>query len=186
MKPDFHKSEDPHHEGAVHVHVHSVRLYVAVFLTLIALTVITVATSYIDIDGFVRPGTAPGAGGMNLALAMVIATFKAFCVVTWFMHLKDDNRFNALVFIGSVLFAGVFFAYTFNDTNYRGQSDPYNGVHVRPDTGERAPGGIDHVFPGEEPELGIEAPAASEHDEPSGEASPGHHTEAAPAAHGAP
>ncbi len=160
MKPDFHHSEDPQHEGAVHVHVHSVKLYVAIFLTLITLTVITVATSYIDIDAFVRPGTPHGAGGFNLALAMIIAPTKAACVVTWFMHLKDDNRFNALIFIGSVLFAGIFFAYTVNDTAYRGQVEPYNGVYVLPSTGERAPGGVDHVFPGEEPEPGIEAPAA--------------------------
>ena len=151
MQQDFHNSEDPHHEGAVHVHVHSVKLYVGVFLTLIFLTVVTVATSYIDIDGFVDPRAVPGANGFNLLLAMVIATSKAFFVVTWFMHLKDDNRFNALVFLGSLLFAGIFFTYTFNDTAYRGQSDPYNGVHVTPDTGERAPGGPDHVFPGELP-----------------------------------
>lgn len=160
MKSDLHHSEGEQHDGAVHVHVHPVRLYLGIFFTLIALTVITVATSYIDIDGLIRPGTPAGAGGFNLALAMLIATAKATCVVTWFMHLKDDNRFNAIVFVGSVLFAGIFFAYTVNDTAYRGQTDPYNGVHVSPLTGERAPGGVDHVFPGEMPEPGIQAPPA--------------------------
>ena len=58
------------------------------------------------------------------------------------MHLRDDSRFNALVFIGSVLFAGVFLAYTMNDTAHRGAGDPYYGVHVLPTTGERAPGGV--------------------------------------------
>ncbi len=182
MKQDFHKSEDPSHEGAVHVHIHSVRMYVTVFLVLISLTVLTVLTSYIDIDGFVREGTPPGAGGMNLGLAMVIATVKAVCVVTWFMHLKDDNRFNALVFVGSLLFAAVFFAYTVNDTGARGQSDPYNGVHVTPDTGERAPGGIDHVFPGEAPEPGIDAPAEPEAHE--GEPAADHGAADEPAAEG--
>lgn len=181
MEQDFHKSEGGHHDGAVHVHVHSIRLYVTVFLVLIALTVLTVATSYIDIDGFIRPGTPRGAGGMNLLLAMAIASTKAFFVVTWFMHLKDDNRFNALVFFGSLVFMGVFFAYTINDTAYRGQSDPYNGVHVTPDTGERAPGGIDHVFPGEEPEEGITPPEApqgaeaGEHSQQGGPPSSGEH-----------
>lgn len=160
MNSDVHTSEEAH-DGAVHVHVHSVRLYVMVFLALIALTVITVLTSYVDIDGFIRPDTPAGAGGMNLVVAMLIATTKAFCVCAWFMHLKDDSRFNALVFLGSVLFAGVFLAYTLNDTAYRGQNDPFNGVHVRPDTGERAPGGIDHVFHGELPEPGIAVPAES-------------------------
>lgn len=146
---------DDHAEGAVHVHVHSIQFYGAILGTLIVLTVITVATSLVDIDGFVQPGTPQGAGGFNLALAMLIATIKAGFVVTFFMHLKDDSRFNALVFVGSVLFAGVFLAYTMNDTSHRGQGDPFYGVHVLPTTGERAPGGVACRFEGEDPEPGI-------------------------------
>lgn len=134
-----------HGEGALHVHVHDAKLYYGIFGTLIFLTVLTVATSYLDIDGFVRPGTPHGAGGLNFLLAMAIATAKATFVVTYFMHLKDDNRFNALVFIGSVLFAGVFFAYTLNDTYYRQHEDPYQGTHVHPRTGELAPGGVSDI-----------------------------------------
>jgi cytochrome c oxidase subunit 4 len=175
MKSDFSDAEDPHHEGAVHVHVHSVRMYLMVFAALIVLTGITVATSYVDIDGFILPGTPAGAGGFNLILAMVIATTKAFFVVTWFMHLKDDNRFNALVFVGSVLFVGVFLAYTINDTSYRGETDPYNGVYVLPGTGERAPGGLDRALPGEEPEAGIAAPDPAEEDPAGAHAGDGEH-----------
>lgn len=149
---DEHADED---DGAVHVHVHSVRFYATILAFLMLLTVITVATSYIDIDGFIQPGTPHGAGGFNLALAMIIATMKASLVVTFFMHLRDDARFNALVFIGSVLFAGVFLAYTMNDTANRGQGDPFHGVHVLPTTGERAPGGVGCRFVGEDPEPGI-------------------------------
>jgi cytochrome c oxidase subunit 4 len=144
MSSDSHAHES-HDDGAVHVHVHDVSLYAKVFGALIFLTVVTVATSYIDIDGFVRPGTPHGAGGLNFLLAMVIATGKAAFVVTWFMHLKDDSRFNALVFVGSVLFAGVFLAYTLNDTYYRQHENPYQGVMVHPSTGERAPGGQSDV-----------------------------------------
>lgn len=157
-------AHDAHHDdhgdhaddGKVHVHVHPESFYFKIFGALIALTVITVATSYIDIDGFISPGTPHGAGGFNLALAMVIASTKAAFVVTFFMHLKDDNRFNALVFVGSVLFAGVFLAYTLNDTNHRNDGDRFHGIHVLPSTGERAPGGIDRQFTFEEPEEGIE------------------------------
>lgn len=144
-----------HDEGAVHVHIHSIQFYAAILGTLIFLTVLTVATSLVDIDGFVQPGTPQGAGGFNLILAMVIATIKAGFVVTYFMHLRDDSRFNALVFVGSVLFVGVFFAYTMNDTGHRGHGDPFYGVHVLPTTGERAPGGVRCIFQGEEPEEGI-------------------------------
>jgi len=144
-----------HDDGAVHVHIHSVRFYGAILAILVALTVITVATSLVDVDGFMQPGTPQGAGGFNLAIAMLIATVKAGFVVTFFMHLRDDSRFNALVFVGSVLFAGVFLAYTMNDTAHRGQGDPYYGVHVSPTTGERAPGGVVCTFMGEEPEHGV-------------------------------
>ncbi|MFO0680620.1 MAG: cytochrome C oxidase subunit IV family protein [Sandaracinus sp.] len=149
-----HDEHGSHDDGAVHVHVHSLRFYGAILGTLILLTVITVATSLVDIDGMIQPGTPQGAGGFNLALAMLIATVKAGFVVTFFMHLKDDNRFNALIFIGSLLFVGIFLAYTMNDTGHRGQGDPYYGVHVLPTTGERAPGGVQCVFEGELAEAG--------------------------------
>jgi cytochrome c oxidase subunit IV len=147
--------DDPAQEH-VHVHVHPESFYWKIFGALIALTVITVATSYVDIDGFVSPGTPNGAGAFNLGLAMIIACTKAALVVTFFMHLKDDSRFNALVFVGSVLFAGVFLAYTLNDTNHRNDGDRFHGIHVIPSTGERAPGGVDHQFTFEEPEAGVE------------------------------
>jgi len=152
---DGHDHDEHHVEGAVHVHIHSIKFYAGILGILIFLTVATVATSLVDIDGFIQPGTPQGAGGFNLALAMIIATIKAGFVVTFFMHLRDDSRFNALVFVGSVLFAGVFLAYTMNDTGHRGQGDPYYGVHVMPTTGERAPGGVSCRFQGEEPEPGI-------------------------------
>lgn len=184
MKADLPASEGSHHEGAVHVHVHHWKLYVGVFAVLVFLTIVTVLTSEIDIDGFVRPGTPHGTGGLNFLLAMVIATAKAACVCTWFMHLKDDQRFNALIFVGSVLFVSVFFAYTFNDTGYRGQGDPYNGVQVRPDTGERAPGGIEQPFPGEEVPAGLE-PATGAESGHAGESADGPGREGGEQTHGA-
>ena len=152
---DSHDHDHAHDEGAVHVHIHSIKFYGGILGTLIFLTVLTVATSLVDVDGFIQPGTAQGAGGFNLAIAMLIATVKAGFVVTFFMHLRDDSRFNAIFFVGSVLFAFVFLAYTMNDTSHRGQGDPYYGVHVMPTTGERAPGGISCRFEGEEPEPGV-------------------------------
>lgn len=143
MSNEHHDTHAGHpNDGAVHVHIHDVKLYLGIFFTLMILTVVTVLASLVDIDGFIRPGTPHGTGGINFLLAMAIATFKATCVVTWFMHLKDDKRFNALIFIGSLLFVGVFFAYTLNDTYYRQNEDRIQGQHVHPSTGERAPGGL--------------------------------------------
>lgn len=163
-------------DGMVHVHVHPTKFYAAILGALLVLTVVTVAVSYVDIDGILALGReVEGVGAWNLTVAILIATMKASLVVLFFMHLKDDARFNALVFIGSVLFVGVFFAYTMNDTATRGKTgDRYNGVEIDPDTGIRAPGGIAGEIHGEELEAGLVAPAA--------EAAP---VEAAPAA-GAP
>lgn len=137
-----HKHGEAHDDGGVHVHVHSWKFYAAILGTLLFLTIITVAASYLDIDGFLALGEeVQGVGAYNLGLAVLIATVKASLVVLFFMHLKDDARFNALVFVGSLLFIGVFFAYTMNDTALRGTMDRYNGVRVDPDTGLAAPGG---------------------------------------------
>ncbi len=141
-----HDHEHGHHhadDGGVHVHVHPVSLYLKIFFALVFLTIITVFTAkFVDIDGFIVPGTLQGTGGFNLALAMMIAAVKATLVCTWFMHLKDDNKFNAIFFAGSVVFVGVFLVYTMNDTSYRGRDggDPYQGVTRHPRTGAHAPG----------------------------------------------
>jgi cytochrome c oxidase subunit 4 len=37
-------------------------------------------------------------------LALAIATLKASLVVLYFMHMRYDHPFNAIVFIGSLLF----------------------------------------------------------------------------------
>lgn len=145
-----------HDDGAVHVHIHDWKFYFGILVALMVLTVVTVAVSYVDIDAMIALGApTTGLGAWNLAVAILIAAMKASLVVLFFMHLKDDKRFNALIFIGAVLFIGVFFAYTLNDTAVRGTMDRYNGVHVDPDTGERAPGGIDRAIHGQRLEEGL-------------------------------
>src|SRR4051794_4427921 len=126
-RTDAHEHVD---DGAVHAHISSVPFYVAVFLGLLVLTGITVGQSYVDL------------GKANLFAVIVIATMKASLVVTFFMHLKWDNKFNALIFISAVLFIGVFFAYTLNDTDKRGELDPDQNMKIWEKTGEAAPGGM--------------------------------------------
>ena len=99
-------------------------------MTLVCLTVLTVAQSYVDL------------GKLNLAVVILIASTKAALVATFFMHLKYDNKFNVLIFISCIFFIGIFFTYTMNDTNYRGTYDPDQNVKVLPKTGEDAPGGF--------------------------------------------
>lgn len=125
-----HDDHDLHaDDGLVHVHVHPASTYVKIFGALVFLTLVTVALSRVHL------------GEWNFFIAVVVATIKAALVALFFMHLKDDNRFNALIFVGSLIFMGVFFVYTMNDTQYRGQWDESYGTRVSPATGEHAPGG---------------------------------------------
>ncbi len=72
-----------------------VRLYIGVFLALLAGTLLTVGASYIQL----------GHHG-NIAVALVIATLKAGLVAAFFMHLMAEKRPIYLV----VGFTAVFFA----------------------------------------------------------------------------
>ena len=129
-----HGSEDVtalevHSDGRVHAHVSSLKFYVAIFFALIAFTLLTVGASNIHLGKF------------NLVVAVVIASMKASLVVLFFMHLRYDNKFNAMILVVSLLFIGVFFAYTLNDTDHRGDIDLEQGVKILPSTGDPAPGG---------------------------------------------
>jgi cytochrome c oxidase subunit 4 len=120
-----------HDDGAVHAHVSSTFFYMAIFGALICLTVATVGQSYFDL------------GKLNLLVVILIASLKASLVVAFFMHLRWDNKFNALIFVSCILFIGVFFTYTMNDTERRGELDADQNVKVLPKTGDQAPGGFE-------------------------------------------
>lgn len=137
MSESHHASSEAHEHGghsaedaseAVHPHIAPWQFYFKVFGTLIFLTGVTVAVANVDL------------GAANLAIAVTVATIKASLVITFFMHLKDDRRFNALLFLGSLLFGGIFLAYTLNDTAYRGDVDGISGTKRDYRTGEWAPG----------------------------------------------
>ena len=119
-----------HDDGAVHAHISPTKFYIGIFVALITLTVMTVGQSYVDL------------GRANLITVIVIASIKASLVVMFFMHLRYDNKFNALMFVSSLGFIGVFFAYTMNDTDRRrNELNDTTGEYVLPSNGEAAPGG---------------------------------------------
>jgi cytochrome c oxidase subunit 4 len=139
-----------HDDGSVHAHISSLPFYIAIFFTLIVLTLTTVGVSYVHL------------GRANLAVAVVIASMKATLVVLFFMHLRYDNKFNAMILILSLLFIGIFFAYTMNDTDRRAEIDPDQGARILPTTGVPAPGGPE--IPSANPSSGtpvVEAPMAA-------------------------
>jgi cytochrome c oxidase subunit 4 len=118
-------------DGKVHAHISGLAFYVGIFAALIAFTLLTVAISNVHL------------GKANLIVAVVIASMKASLVVLFFMHLRYDNKFYSMILVVSLLFIGVFFAFTLNDTDRRGEIDLDQGVKVLPSTGVVAPGGQD-------------------------------------------
>ena len=92
------------HEAHGAGHVMPLRVLVGVFAGLAALTVLTVAVSKFDF------------GEYNLVIALAIAVMKASLVVLFFMHLIWDKPFNAIVFVGCLVFVGLFIGLTLMDT----------------------------------------------------------------------
>lgn len=127
-KLDHHDAHDHEDDGEVHAHVGSYRSYIAVFLALIFFTLLTVGIASLHL------------GPANLAVAILVASIKAALVCTFFMHLKDDNRFNTLVLLSAIVFIGVFFAYLTNDTSHRAKLDLQAGSKVDLTNGGKAPG----------------------------------------------
>jgi cytochrome c oxidase subunit 4 len=110
-------SDDPHYDGLGH-HISPVRLYWVVFGALLVFTGLTYAVSLANL------------GPAALPVAMLVATVKASLVCTFFMHLKYDERFNVLVFLSSIFFMLVFFAFTMMDVTTRGIIHPIEDYGV--------------------------------------------------------
>jgi len=98
------------HSQESHIgHVLPLSLLVKVFGALVFLTIVTVITGQMEL------------WGIDLALAMVIATMKASLVCLFFMHLKYDRPFHGLILVFSVLIVGIFLAFTTLDlSEYQG------------------------------------------------------------------
>jgi cytochrome c oxidase subunit 4 len=104
-------------------HVTSTKTFVNVLLTLLFLTIITVAASRVDF------------GAANLLIAMLIASVKASLVIAIFMHVKWDTAINKLVFLGSFLFLSLLLIFTLSDQATRGDDDPLRTVKLPVDNG---------------------------------------------------
>ena len=92
------------HANDGHVgHIVPARLTIGVGIALMFLTGVTVWVRAIDL------------GSLNLALAMFIATIKASLVLLYFMHLRWDRPFNAVVLIASLAFVSLFVSFALMD-----------------------------------------------------------------------
>jgi cytochrome c oxidase subunit 4 len=88
-----HHQHDPHSPSADAEHVAKhVRLYVAIGVSLLLLTLLTVGLSYVNF----------GTQQANIVVAMLVATLKASLVAAVFMHLASEKWtiYRFLVFTG--------------------------------------------------------------------------------------
>ena len=90
-------------------HIVYPRVYIGIFLILLAGTLVTVLAAFRDFPG-----------PLNAVLALTIATIKATFVVLYFMHVRYSGRLIWVV-IGSALFwLAIMFALTISDYSSRG------------------------------------------------------------------
>src|SRR5437868_1865106 len=82
-----HEPEEPHGVSVPEPH-HKVN-YIAVFLTLVVLTILTVAVAFMNLEK----------EWQKVLLALTIASIKASCVAFFFMHLKFEGKLIYLILI---------------------------------------------------------------------------------------
>ncbi len=93
-------SHNPHGVG----HLVPVRILAITASALLVLTVVTVWIASFDF------------GDLNIWIALAIAVAKGSLVVMFFMHLKYDRPFHALIFCASLAFVALFISFSLTDT----------------------------------------------------------------------
>lgn len=99
-------ANDPAHD------IVPVRIYLAVFAALMALTVITVWIATIDL------------GDWNVVMALVVATIKAALVLLFFMHLRHSGSLLWIVLGSSFVFVALLIGLVGSDVFTRGDWRP--------------------------------------------------------------
>ena len=99
------------------------KLYAGTLAALLVLTGITVMAAGIHF----------GSNGINIAIALGIATIKASLVALIFMHLRHDKPVNAVIAVSGFLFLALLLAYCIIDIDTRKDMIPYTAkVAVKP------------------------------------------------------
>lgn len=93
-----------HDDGQVHAHAMPLWMLGGVFAILMILTGATVAATWVDL------------GEINIVIALAIAVVKASLVCLYFMHLRYDSPFNAVVLVVALVFVALFVAIPLMDS----------------------------------------------------------------------
>ena len=86
-------------------HVVPLKLLLGVLGALLVLTVVTVAVTWVDLGK-----------QFGLIVAVAVATVKASLVLLFFMHLRWDRPFNAIVIVFSIVLVGLFIIFSLYDS----------------------------------------------------------------------
>ncbi|MCY0993654.1 cytochrome C oxidase subunit IV family protein [Nannocystis sp. ILAH1] len=119
MAKVFLNGQPVEHPHEVHEHISPMSTYNGVIGALFVLTGLTFAVSFADL------------GPASLTVAMVVAFIKATLVVAYFMHLKYDDKFHLFVFLGTIIFVGIFFGFTMFDMKSRDALNDEQETFVR-------------------------------------------------------
>jgi cytochrome c oxidase subunit IV len=88
-------------------HIVSPKVYILIFLCLMAGTTITVAAAFRNYGKF------------NIVIALAIATIKATLVVLYFMHARYSPKRTQLVIVCAVFWLAILLALTLSDYDMR-------------------------------------------------------------------
>lgn len=117
---DENKMETANHQSHAGVHVVPLKVLLGVWILLVALTVVTVGVTYVDLGRF------------NIVVALAVAVIKASLVGLYFMHLRYDSPFNGFILVTALFFVGLFIAGTITDTGaYQREMQPPTGVVIQ-------------------------------------------------------
>lgn len=85
-------------------HIVPVRIYITIFLVLLAGTALTVAAAFVDFPW-----------RLNTIVALTIATIKATFVVLYFMHVRYSSRLIWVILASALFWMAILFAFTLSD-----------------------------------------------------------------------
>jgi cytochrome c oxidase subunit 4 len=89
-------------------HIVPVRVYLTIFLILLAGTALTAVVAFFNFPG-----------PLNAIVALTIAVFKATAVVLYFMHARYSSRLIWLIVGSAIFWLVILFALTFSDYSTR-------------------------------------------------------------------
>jgi cytochrome c oxidase subunit 4 len=90
-------------------HIVPVRIYIVIFVALLAGTALTVFAAFIDFPW-----------QFNTIVALTIAVAKATLVVLYFMHVRYSSRLIWVIVAAALFWMAILFAFTFSDYLTRG------------------------------------------------------------------